>query len=90
MLHKTPENETAVSVPLRISSRNDRVVVVKARTSSEIRWSGIGHAGGGVQTVVGALAEVGFGEAPGQLLAPQDAEALLGEAIEHQRPPSRG
>ena len=40
MLHKTPENDTAVRVPFRISRVNESVVVVNARTSSVMRWSG--------------------------------------------------
>ena len=41
IVHSTPENEIAVSVPLRMSSMKDSVVVVKARTSSAMRWSGL-------------------------------------------------
>ena len=41
MLQSTPENEIAVSVPLMMSSMNESVVVVKAFTSSVMRWSGL-------------------------------------------------
>ena len=41
MVHNTPENDSAVTVPLRINSMNESVVVVNALTSSVMRWSGL-------------------------------------------------
>ena len=44
IVHSTPEKAPIVKRPLRKIKANDSVVVVNARTSSPMRWSGLGTA----------------------------------------------
>ena len=44
MVHSTPEKATIVNPLLSTMSAKESVVTVKARTSSEMRWSGLATA----------------------------------------------
>jgi hypothetical protein len=83
MVHKTPEKATIVKALLSAMRAKERVVTVKARASSEMRWSGLAIVAETFEALRGAIGKVTAQDSAGHRITPQKSESLLAEASDH-------